>query len=239
MFHLGSLITTFLIVLLAELGDKTQLVAFSLTTTTRRPVIVFAATSLALALSSVLASLLGRAAAEIIPRYTSYISAGLFICFGIYILASKEPNALEEVFLRIISVKKSCINMIKKTDFSRFRGIEKIRGEEESQYQAFRLLLKEKHLFRDYGDNGKAPEKLLSRLKPCSYSRNQRPEEAVKQLIEHEKVSIEFYRTLLRCLDTNHPESGETGPFLRRMLIEERRHLEFYKKLYEEMNEDC
>ena len=192
MFQVGILFSTFIIVLLAELGDKTQLVAFSLTTSTRRPGVVFAATSFALVLSSVLATLLGKAAARVIPRYTTYISAGLFIVFGIYIIVSKEPNNVKEAFLKSIAVEKSCIKLMEKSE-----GIpkaakdwfKKICRDEHSHYQTFQLLLSEKHLFHHYIDGSDELEQVLKRLKPCDTKPGKAFKENLLQLIEREDES--------------------------------------------------
>ncbi len=236
MHHLGIAVTTFFIVLLAELGDKTQLVAFSLTTTTRRPVIVFIATSAALVLSSVLAVLIGKAAAAVIPGYTAYISAGLFIIFGVYIIVSKEPNSVQEAFLNSITVEKSCIKLMEKsggTPEAVKRKFSEICGEEYSHYQTFRLLLKEKHLFHHYIDTSGELKKVTERLKPCTYQPGQTFDEGLAQLIDREQAIIDFFQILLNHLDESHEKSDEAGHTIRRMMVEERGHKDMFLRMRE------
>ena len=236
MFQAGILLSTFAIVLLAELGDKTQLVAFSLTTGTRRPVIVFIATSFALVLSSVLATLIGKVAASVIPRYTSYISAGLFIIFGIYIIVSKEPNSVQEAFLKSISVEKSCIKMMEKSKDipeNAKRRFKAVCGEEYSHYKTFRLLLKEKHLFHHYIGNSEVLKEISQRLKPCTFKPKQSFREKLSQLIEREQANIDFFQVLLDHLDERHARSDEVEHTLRRMIMEERGHKDMFLDMRE------
>ncbi len=75
--------STFGVVFLAELGDKTQLAALSLTADSKRPVIIFLAASLAL----VVATLLGVAVGDLLFRFIPQIwiqrgAAILFVIMG-------------------------------------------------------------------------------------------------------------------------------------------------------------
>ena len=80
---------TFGVVFLAELGDKTQLTALSLTTSGNGgPWTVFIAASLALVCSTALAVLCGSfLAAYINPKYVHIASAVLFIILGVVSLS--------------------------------------------------------------------------------------------------------------------------------------------------------
>ncbi|MGQ3684967.1 MAG: TMEM165/GDT1 family protein [Candidatus Loosdrechtia sp.] len=84
------IISTFIIVFLAELGDKTQLASILMTSKTKKPVLVFAGTMLAFAVVTAL----GVAAGSFITRFLplSYIKGGAaiaFIIIGILILFGK------------------------------------------------------------------------------------------------------------------------------------------------------
>lgn len=84
------LFTSFGIMFLAEIGDKTQLAAISLAARYRSPWIVFAgaagamvaATAIGIAIGSFLPSVIGETAVR-------FISGGLFILFGLLILFGK------------------------------------------------------------------------------------------------------------------------------------------------------
>lgn len=240
MINFGLILTSFGIVLIAELGDKTQLAAFSLTTTTRRPALVFAATSSALVLSSLAASLLGKAASEFIPNFINYVSAGLFIVFGIYIVFSKEPSNVKEAFLNSIAVEKSCIELVKKLRSAEFCDggeLAAVCGEEESHYQTFRLLLKEKNLFRTSINEHPELAEVLERMKPCSSSKGQSHGEILNQLIDRERASIAFFRVLLDHIDEFHQRSDETEHALRRMIAEERGHERMFTEMRNKLDE--
>ena len=75
--------------LLAELGDKTQLAVITLTADTRRPLSVFLGSTLALAIVTGIGVLFGCAILQIVPAYivrrvaaVAFIVIGLFMFFG-------------------------------------------------------------------------------------------------------------------------------------------------------------
>lgn len=83
----GPVGTSFVMILLAELGDKTQLVTASLAAQHDSPLAVFAGSTLALWLVSLLGIFLGRQLTRLIPL--SYIHRGagvLFLLFATVIL---------------------------------------------------------------------------------------------------------------------------------------------------------
>ncbi len=81
------LISTFLTVFLAELGDKTQLATLSLSSTTSRPLAVFLGSSLALVLASLLGAIAGGSASTLIPETTiKFIASIGFLIIGIRLL---------------------------------------------------------------------------------------------------------------------------------------------------------
>jgi len=79
-------LTTFLMIFLAELGDKTQLVVLALATRSTSPWGVLIGASGALILSSIIAVALGYTMARFIPesatRVFHYAAGGLFILVG-------------------------------------------------------------------------------------------------------------------------------------------------------------
>ena len=81
--------STFLLVLLAEFGDKTQLAAMSLAARTRRPYAIAAGAIGGLAVGTVLAVMVGQALPEFLPALWIRRGAGLmFIVTGVLMLLS-------------------------------------------------------------------------------------------------------------------------------------------------------
>jgi putative Ca2+/H+ antiporter (TMEM165/GDT1 family) len=81
------LLTTFGMIFLAELGDKTQLATFAFASESKSRLAVFLGAAGALLLTSLLAVVFGSAASRLIP--TSYIKIGagfLFILLGFWML---------------------------------------------------------------------------------------------------------------------------------------------------------
>lgn len=83
----GAIRTAFLMILLAELGDKTQLVTLSLAAQYDAPFVVFCASTLALWLVSLLGIFLGKQLLRFFPIHYIHRAAGvLFLVFGLVLL---------------------------------------------------------------------------------------------------------------------------------------------------------
>ena len=241
MIQFSLIFSTFLLVLVAELGDKTQIVAFSLTTSSGRPATVFLATSLALVLSTVTASLIGGFVSKLVPRITGYISAALFIGFGIFILARWKAEKLQDAFINSITLEKSCIRILKKIDAceeisdSRIR---KISCDERSHFEIFEMIMKERLLFHSKIEDTDELEQIIEKLQPCRWKRGDPSPELLDRLIEREEASIAFYRLLLDHLDRKHRKSEEVRKLLSNMIAEEEEHRRVYLQIKEEMGEE-
>ena len=75
---------------LAELGDKTQLAILSLSGKFRSPWVVFAGAALAMVLATGLGVLVGNFLPSVIgEKLVRYVSGGLFVLFGVLVLAGK------------------------------------------------------------------------------------------------------------------------------------------------------
>jgi Ca2+/H+ antiporter, TMEM165/GDT1 family len=86
---LKVLLTTFGMVFLAELGDKTQLATFGLAAEGRSRIAVFIGAAAALMLTSLIAVIFGAAVSRVVPAQYVKIGAGaLFIILGVWILLS-------------------------------------------------------------------------------------------------------------------------------------------------------
>jgi putative Ca2+/H+ antiporter (TMEM165/GDT1 family) len=88
------ILTTFGLVFLAELGDKTQLAAFCLSADCDSKLSVFIGSALALVLSSLLAVLCGGLVARLVPPQYIKIGAGVFfIVVGLWTVFSPSSSA--------------------------------------------------------------------------------------------------------------------------------------------------
>ena len=93
---LGLLASTFATVFLAELGDKTQLAIVTISGTSPRPGAVFAGSSLALALASLLGAAAGGSLSAVVPTDALQLAAAVgFLVIGIRLII-KAGKADEE-----------------------------------------------------------------------------------------------------------------------------------------------
>ena len=84
---LKIMLTTFAMIFLAELGDKTQLAILSFAIKTKSPFSVFVGAGGALLLATILAIVFGGVLLKFIPEsYIRYLSGSLFVLFGGLIL---------------------------------------------------------------------------------------------------------------------------------------------------------
>ncbi len=83
---LQTVLTTFGVIFLAELGDKTQLAVVALASQTKSPWGVFIGAGCALLVSALLAVLLGSNLTRLVPetatRIAHYVAGGLFVLVG-------------------------------------------------------------------------------------------------------------------------------------------------------------
>ncbi len=92
---LALLASTFVTVFLAELGDKTQLAIVSISGTSNRPGAVFAGSSFALVLASLVGAAAGGSLSSVIPTNTLQLAAaaGFLIIGSRLILRSRSAPA--------------------------------------------------------------------------------------------------------------------------------------------------
>ena len=84
-----AFLSTFGLVFLAELGDKTQLATMSIAATSGRRWMVFVASALALVLSSLIAVLAGEfVRGRIDPVIIERVAGGLFVVMGGWMLVA-------------------------------------------------------------------------------------------------------------------------------------------------------
>ena len=84
------LLTTFGVIFLAEMGDKTQLAAMTMSAQTKKPWAVFIGASLALAAVSALGIIVGSVIGDYVPlEWVKRVAAIAFIVIGVLMLAGK------------------------------------------------------------------------------------------------------------------------------------------------------
>ena len=84
---LSLLLSTFITIFIAELGDKTQLATLTMSGTTNKPLAVFLGSSTALVLASFVGALAGGSISNFIPEIIlKLIAAATFFIIGIKLL---------------------------------------------------------------------------------------------------------------------------------------------------------
>lgn len=84
------LLTTFGIIFLAEMGDKTQLAAMTMSAQTKKPWAVFIGASVALVAVSAIGVLVGGVIGQYVPlEWVKRVAAMLFILIGVLMLTGK------------------------------------------------------------------------------------------------------------------------------------------------------
>jgi Ca2+/H+ antiporter, TMEM165/GDT1 family len=85
--NLQILGSTFLMIFLAELGDKTQISTFAFAAESKSPLSVFLGASLALVCTSLLGVVLGGLLGRFVPeRIMKFAAAAVFLGFGVWTL---------------------------------------------------------------------------------------------------------------------------------------------------------
>jgi putative Ca2+/H+ antiporter (TMEM165/GDT1 family) len=83
-------ITTFGVIFLAEMGDKTQLAAMTMAAETKKPIAVFIGAALALACVSAIGIAVGGVLSHYVPlEWIKRVAAVAFIVIGVLILLDK------------------------------------------------------------------------------------------------------------------------------------------------------
>ena len=94
---LSLLISTFLTVFVAELGDKTQITTLTISGTSNKPLAVFLGSSMALVLASLLGALTGGSISSFLPEVVlKSIASITFFIIGIRIFINSFSSDKEE-----------------------------------------------------------------------------------------------------------------------------------------------
>lgn len=94
-----SLLNSFLLVFISEMGDKTQLLALVLAVRFRKPLPIMFGIFVATVLNHALASLLGSLITQSVPsEVLKWLLSGTFIGFGLWMLVPDKAEALPEQY---------------------------------------------------------------------------------------------------------------------------------------------
>ena len=95
---LTLLLTTFITVFLAEMGDKTQLTTITLSSSTNKPLAVFIGSSTALILATLLGALAGNSIANLIPAFILKLLSGIvFLIIGINLMTQSKKETSSDI----------------------------------------------------------------------------------------------------------------------------------------------
>ena len=94
---LSLLLSTFLTIFIAELGDKTQLATLTISGTSNKPLAVFLGSSIALVLASLLGAIAGGSISNFVPEiFLKSIASLTFFILGVKLMinsfTSKESD---------------------------------------------------------------------------------------------------------------------------------------------------
>jgi len=204
-------LSTFLLIFLAELGDKTQLAALTRTAAADGSKwTVFLAASAALVLSTLIAVLIGEGLTKVIPPRTIKITAGiLFVLFGLLILKGVfMPAAVSAETVRPAPLARVVLKLAAEFEHAAaadYRALAE-RTQDPALATLFRTLEQEEsshlaHLEQADLEHG---ETLMSEVAASVSSDRERLAHDVAEAvdvelshaIEHEQATAEFYTSL-------------------------------------------
>ena len=94
---LSLILSTFLTVFIAELGDKTQLATLTISGTSNKPLAVFLGSSSALVFASLLGALTGGSISSIVPEVVlKSLASVTFLIIGIKLIINSITQAENE-----------------------------------------------------------------------------------------------------------------------------------------------
>lgn len=222
--------STFGLIFLAELGDKTQLAAFAASAGSRSPWSVFFGAAIALVLSTLLAVLLGDTIQKFVPQSYLKIGAGaLFIVFGVLLLisvfvkapvaAAAAPVSAGAMAMHTTGIAKLVLSMAR--DFEEAATTDYRAMASNTQDPQLRALLvtladeEQGHLraindtLTDHGDHTWEAHNVepISVVRPDTTAINDATMGVLSQAIAHEKAKARFYAGLA---DSTHVASLRT-----------------------------
>jgi rubrerythrin len=208
--------STFALIFLAELGDKTQLAAFAATAGSKSPWSIFLGASVALVLSTLLAVLFGDTIQKFVPQHYLKLGAGgLFVIFGILLLiAGLRPKAAEAassapvqtarpgVVTRMVLSMAEEFEQASSADYAKMASeaqdpalaalLRSLAAEEAGHLRAVRDTLTV-HGPATWGTSG---VRQVHAMAPSMSQLNTATADVLSQAIRHERATAGFYREL-------------------------------------------
>lgn len=228
MLSLTAILSAFAIVFVAELGDKTQLIAFSFTSTSKRPVLILLATASALLSTTIIAAFFGKIASHLIPSFAQYMASGLFIGFGVFILLSREAPKIKECFVAAVVTQNELIRALPKIlrvqDKESYQVLDIVR-QDFSHIAFFRHLVHNKKLFTDDINENNRLDDILARLQQRYQYDKLSFSDAIHAIVEKKKTELELYELLHQHLDAEHHDDQELQDLIQSLAKEERFHI--------------
>ncbi len=90
---LSLLLSTFLTIFIAELGDKTQLATLTISGTSNKPLAVFLGSASALVFASLIGALAGGSISTFVPEYIlKSLASATFFIIGVRLLISSKTS---------------------------------------------------------------------------------------------------------------------------------------------------
>lgn len=240
-FNTKLFLSTFILIFLAELGDKTQLAAMAKSIEGRFT--VFFAASLALVCSTLIAVLFGDTLTRFVPeRYLQIASGVLFLVFGVLILhsvfsgkATARPiSGKSGAFERFITKTAMAFEEAAEADYRRLaaaadneavRRVLLVLADEEKAHQQRLQTAQEEHgratVFAMETD---AALPQLRELLHDVAENDAKP--LVDHAIEHELATARFYESL-----AHHARIPGLRQTLQTLAAEERKHAEMLQSL--------
>ncbi|MBD3239898.1 MAG: hypothetical protein GF331_04880 [Chitinivibrionales bacterium] len=208
--------STFGLILLAELGDKTQLAAFAATAGSKSPLSIFLGASAALVLSTLIAVAVGASLQRFVPTHYLKIGAGiLFVTFGVVLLLSAKPKAAAAVERPPASVRPGALTRLVLTTAAEFERasmadyramaaavddpalralLDTLASEEDTHLRAVHNAMK------DHGDTTLQLPSIgsVEAMNPTLKRINRATAEVLEQAIGHEEATAAFYAELAK-----------------------------------------
>ena len=210
-------LSTFALIFLAELGDKTQLTTLARAASEKAPWSVFLGASLALVTSTVLAVLFGSALRKVAPPQVIKGMAGaLFLVFGAILLASAlrarppvEPAKAEPfpAASRGMVASLALDTALAFEEASAEHYAQMARREDEAELQALWKWLadeEQEHVqkVRTLAESPEQPaveEAPATEVRDLSLSASDAVRDKLAEAIRHERVTADFYEALSRA----------------------------------------